>query len=544
MSETTVGQTSEQLGSSDINDGPRSRRRQNATIAIIIAILLLLLGAFAWGAIQSAINQFANDATPDALLHDVFSRTDEENWQKEVWVENTGNVPFIARIQAREFMQWIDSEDWDAGRNLLTNGAPFAPLIDANEQKMLDTLQESNWGDLIGTRTPDPNIPSDVGDMWFAVEDSWWRPFGVVLPTEVGHTPSRMFRDWWDWGFTGTGTTSGLTANVRAYDAGMATVMGVAVWAGEPNMWVYAEDGYFYYSSAINGDQSTSLLLNGVSYGDDDLANRAFYYAIDITMEVVTQDDVRVMRDGVGQTVNGLTMEAAGLNGKAIINGIWPPEASTFDPSIAYPWESAPLSFAGLDFIALPASRQMVGGNQYELIVSKDALFTSAYVASGNYVGYNASALKTEVDSWFNNGKAFDNSTAMPSLADLRAQAHVMPTFPTESTTVYSFTDVTAPEARWADELTVPSATLRGATTAGVAFPLSVGEIMTYMTPFDEGGNYTWSNRGSVRKATGINNNTSSAAQWLHQWLRSPGTSATTAARVDGNGTVVGDSTA
>ncbi|MCL2024957.1 MAG: hypothetical protein FWG78_04200 [Coriobacteriia bacterium] len=305
----------------------RSHKRTNTAIAIIVALLLLLLGAFAWGAIQTAINQFANAAAPEAQLHDFFSREDEDTWNKEVWVENTGNVPFIARIQAREFMQWLDAADGMEGRNMLNEHLtsvedsrvpiPFAPLNEGNQDamdEMESTFAEGNWGSFIDTDTANP---------WFVIPDTSWTAHGTVWPAA---TPPDLFGMYWSWG-----QINGQAGPTRT-DLSVS-VMTFAQWdAPGPNTrpadtWVLCEDGYFYYSSEVAPTNDTALLMNGVTFGSERLRSRAFYYAIDLKMEVLSLDDVGVWdpaRPHLTHPTNqpDLVMSKAGPNGWEVVRDL------------------------------------------------------------------------------------------------------------------------------------------------------------------------------------------------------------------------------
>ncbi|MCL2025013.1 MAG: hypothetical protein FWG78_04490 [Coriobacteriia bacterium] len=258
---------------------------------------------------QRAINQFANLNTPRAVLHDEFRRLDAAEWQKSVWVQNSGSSPFIARISASEFMQWIESENWDRGRNII-EGIPFAdPIPAAIETTLTPTLDSGTWGvdgTLIDTQTA-----------WFNVTADMWSIRGLTDPTSLANAaPARghaadgtPFSQYWEW------------------DSDHLTY---AEWTALPlsqrsNKWVLADDGFFYYTSVIRPDANTLPLMTGVSAASGfDPLKHAFYYAIDIQMEVVTQDDVGAMKDGLvpSSGTDGVPLRAASTQGKAILDSI------------------------------------------------------------------------------------------------------------------------------------------------------------------------------------------------------------------------------
>ncbi|MCL2024482.1 MAG: hypothetical protein FWG78_01695 [Coriobacteriia bacterium] len=285
-------------------------------------MLLLLLGTFAWGAIQRGLNQFANNTVPAAVLIDEFARKDERTWDKLVRVDNLGITPFIARISAAEFMQFIYGTEWADGRNIISDITTFAPLIPSAEATMTATL-EAPFGSAIDTQTA-----------WFAVTDDMWSIRGLTNLTSLaqaaplrGHDADGMpFAEYWDW----------TQPHAMTY----------AQWTAAPvsqrsNKWVLADDGFFYYTSVIRpGDtNNTSLpLLTTISAQPGfDPVQGAFYYAIDLQMEVVSRDDFSRMRDGGMPSfgTDGVPLRAASIEGKEILDAInWDPTPIIFGMTI------------------------------------------------------------------------------------------------------------------------------------------------------------------------------------------------------------------
>ncbi|MCL2025134.1 MAG: immunoglobulin domain-containing protein [Coriobacteriia bacterium] len=258
---------------------------------------------------QRAINQFASLNTPRAVLHDEFRRIDAAEWQKRVWVQNSGNSPFIARISASEFMQWIEAEDWSRGRNII-EGIPFAdPIPAAIETTLTPTLDADTWGvdgTLIDTQTA-----------WFNVTADMWSIRGLTDPTSLAQAaPARghaadgtPFSQYWEW-----------DSDHLTYSEWTALPL-----SQRSNKWVLADDGFFYYTSVIRPETNTFPLMTGVSAASGfDPLKHAFYYAIDIQMEVVTQDDVSAMKDGLvpSSGTDGVPLRAASTQGKAILDAI------------------------------------------------------------------------------------------------------------------------------------------------------------------------------------------------------------------------------
>ncbi|MCL2025100.1 MAG: hypothetical protein FWG78_04950 [Coriobacteriia bacterium] len=262
---------------------------------------------------QRAINQFASLNTPRAVLHDEFRRIDAAEWQKRVWVQNSGNSPFIARISASEFMQWVESEDWTRGRNII-EGIPFAdPIPAAIETTLTPTLDSDTWGadgTLIDTQTAWFNV---TADMWSIRGLTDLASLTQAAPARGHAADGEPFSQYWDW-------TQPHLLTYAQWQTNHTTNP-----SSNLDKWVLADDGYFYYTSVIRPETNTLPLMTGVSAASGfDPLKHAFYYAIDIQMEVVTQEDVGAMKDGLvpSSGTDGVPLRAASTQGKAILDSI------------------------------------------------------------------------------------------------------------------------------------------------------------------------------------------------------------------------------
>lgn len=82
------------------------KKRIQAIIVLIIALIIALTGTFAWFSFnQRATNEFEIKTPPNVNLHDDF----EGGPQKDVYVENSGQRDVFVRVRLSEFMQ-IGSE--------------------------------------------------------------------------------------------------------------------------------------------------------------------------------------------------------------------------------------------------------------------------------------------------------------------------------------------------------------------------------------------------------------------------------------------------
>ena len=83
------------------------KKKMAAITAVTLAAIMFVGGAFAWHDFsQSAINRTRGIVSPDVLLHDDFA----DEWigntrEKDVYVENTGDIDTIVRIRFSEFLQ-------------------------------------------------------------------------------------------------------------------------------------------------------------------------------------------------------------------------------------------------------------------------------------------------------------------------------------------------------------------------------------------------------------------------------------------------------
>ncbi|MCL2025048.1 MAG: hypothetical protein FWG78_04665 [Coriobacteriia bacterium] len=514
---------------------------------------------------QRAINQFANLNTPRAVLHDEFRRIDATEWQKSVWVQNSGNSPFIARISASEFMQWIESEDWSRGRNII-EGIPFAdPIPAAIETTLTPTLDSGTWGV--------DGILIDTQTAWFNVTPDMWSIRGLTDATSLtqaaparGHAADGTpFSQYWNW-----------NSDHLTYSEWTALPL-----AQRSNKWVLADDGFFYYTSVIRPETDTLPLMTGVSAATGfDPLKHAFYYAIDIQMEVVTQDDVGAMKDGTTPSsgTDGVPLRAASTQGKAILDAInWTPDSPIPTPVTPERRDFGPVQFFRI-------AEQTIDGVTYDLLVTRYVYGTNPTAAwanvlfnaegQGNFwltneAGTGKSTVIAGMDTWYNSltGEGLDsganNLKSLAVQADFtgsNAGAGSTRTFGTEGltghdpvTTLAGTTnaDVAANIAWMQDPENYPNAlsmpSSRAAASAAsspstgqgvVAFPLSGKEILSY---FPNIGTSTATGPSVLApSADGIAANHAGTTTVRAWWSRSRGNDATAAGAVSGYGSVYG----
>ncbi|MCL2024993.1 MAG: hypothetical protein FWG78_04385 [Coriobacteriia bacterium] len=517
-----------------------TNRRTAIVVTLLIVLLLILLGTFALEIIENAAGQLRSGPMPSALLVDTFRRINERNWEKLVRVENVGEDPFIVRISAAEFMQFLPIQG--PGGSILDGS--HAPPIPSVKAIMDTTFLPTTWvdggsGSYIDTQTA-----------WFDVAPSQWSRRGLTdgvslaaAAPNTGHAADAMnpFAVYWSWD--------------QPY------MMSFAQWETalpheRDDRWILCDDGYFYYTMPIEG--SSLPLMTGVSATPDfPVETSAFYYAIALTMEAVTRDDVFAMRDGGLTAAGEITLVAASNQGKTVIDSIWPldplepqapigPTPSRIDPP-------SRVIYDGIPFYRIATVTH--GETIYDLLVTQ---FTydrgtrfNQTTGDGNFwlsrtgSASTKSNLMTGVDAWWNTraGSELRARAVFPSFTGF-----ISPTTPTTSTfAVEGLTNVGTvtwanvnftrfPDARSrpsAAQVENHSANTQPLTGGGIVmFPLAGVEIMNYFpdsqTTGSGGAAVTTTNTvlGRIaRDATA----TSTSRSW---WARTRGGTATTGSGV------------
>jgi len=248
----------------------KTRKKRNAAITAAIIVLLVIASMFAWGTYQSALNEFIGTSNPDAELVDEF---DPDVNQKDVYVKNTGDVPFVARIRLREFMA-IGSVE----------GAPLYSILNGSEA--------------LKNNSPPPE---------FNITEDQWSTHGLSDGVGIHDEANDPFCTWWDW----------LDENAEGIAHTMCTYQWWAANGKPTEVWVLCDDGYFYYSSTVAPDSQSTQILSGVAPKFD---AENYYYAIDVGLEVLTLRDLGPWFDtGGGISTNGIEMDEASDAGKEII---------------------------------------------------------------------------------------------------------------------------------------------------------------------------------------------------------------------------------
>jgi hypothetical protein len=276
--------------------------------------------------------------------------------------------------------------------------------------------------------------------------------------------------------------------------------------------WVLCEDGYFYYSSEVAPKTKTALMLNGVSYQDPSLASKAYYYAIDLQMEVVTRDDIDDMLNGGSVdagSIGDVAIPPAGPEGEDVLLGIWPTpsEAIIGDPYRIITPER--IVFDDVPFYKIARAEETLDGiptgKTYALLVTQyvydHGTQFSATLSDGNFWlsaqdPSDKSAIMTAMDAWWNARPALQ--AAVPAVRP-HFGGTIDQSDPTQSTFgVEGLNDMSGVSIEnanfhtpgFANAQSRPTANTIGATNANtmpltgdgiVVFPLSGTEILRYV---------------------------------------------------------------
>ncbi|MEY8538139.1 hypothetical protein AALM99_06760 [Lactococcus muris] len=299
----------------------KKNQRRLRNLALLSLLLLLVGGTFAFQAFnQRAINDRIRENIPGGRVHDYYNR-DTEN--KDVFVENYGNVPLMARIRLSEFMEKRSTGDTD-----------FTPIVNGTIREQVDTWtvmrpSENN----LNTRVDDSAAFNTYSNLTFGWSRSgqdapWFMPTfnrdnQDLMTASAGHA-----RDW----VTSTatdGVTDGATHPGDGTDAYWSSgdsfdnsgpvwpgeevthdaaqnlqqdraPMTISQWAALPNnlkvgnFWVIDhQTGWAYWANQLQAGETTSYLLDAAEMTA--AANSIpgeYYYGIHVDGQLISPDRI------------------------------------------------------------------------------------------------------------------------------------------------------------------------------------------------------------------------------------------------------------
>ncbi|WP_251712682.1 hypothetical protein [Lactococcus ileimucosae] len=301
----------------------KKNQRRLRNLALLSLLLLLVGGTFAFQAFnQRAINDRLNevDINVGGRVHDYYNR-DTEN--KDVFVENYGNVPLMARIRLSEFMEKRSAGDTD-----------FTPIVGGTIRDQVNTWtvmrpSETN----LNTRVSDSAAFNTYANLTFgwtrSGQDAPWfiptfnRDNQDLMTASAGHA-----RDW----LTSTatdGVTDGATHPGDGTDAYWSSgdsfdnsgpvwpgeevthdaaqnlqqeraPMTISQWAALPNnlkvgnFWVIDhQTGWAYWANQLQAGETTSYLLDAAQMtAAADSIPGEYYYGIHVDGQLISPDRI------------------------------------------------------------------------------------------------------------------------------------------------------------------------------------------------------------------------------------------------------------
>jgi hypothetical protein len=263
-----------------------SKAKQAIIISALALLMLSIVGTYAWTSFNGGIlNEFSgSDEIPGGTTHDDLDRPN-----KDVYVENWGNVSIFVRVRITEYMEIGEDAGEDVPGKLVEVIGPGNPSLN----------DRTTWK----VHVPfggDPRVGDDGSSFskyweWTMGGEKWYMPVSSANRID---------------GYIDQNTTvyNGTEPGVKR--TRNATVITMNQWMalGSPigDYWVGDSDGWFYWASPILPGDATGLLIDAIdkrqsiigSYGG------SYYYAVYIDTQMATAfsdgptpDDYRTFAD-------------------------------------------------------------------------------------------------------------------------------------------------------------------------------------------------------------------------------------------------------
>ncbi|MGI1836209.1 hypothetical protein ACRPK2_02540 [Lactococcus garvieae] len=302
----------------------KKKRRHLRNIALLVLLLLVVVGTYAFQAFNPrAINDRENrqDIGTGGRVHDYYNR-DTEN--KDVFVENYGDRPIMARIRLSEFLETKSDGE-----------AAFTPLVPGTVRENVESW--TTWiptADNINVRA---NVNGSNAFNRYSTLTLGWSRSGQVAPwympsfnhdsDDLRTAAAGHARDWIEGDGATDGVTDGTTHPGDGTDAywssGDTFDNSAGIWPGQeivqevaqnlpqgrPPMtieqWDELEDyqkigdfwvidhqtGWAYWASLIEAGNATSYLLDAAemtSAIDETVSNGYYYYGIHVDSQLIS----------------------------------------------------------------------------------------------------------------------------------------------------------------------------------------------------------------------------------------------------------------
>jgi hypothetical protein len=271
-------------------------------IATLAMMAVLAVGTFAWTSFNNdVINQWRGDdtvdETPGGSVHDDFCG----GVNKDVYVENWGDIPIYVRIQLSEYME--------IGKKAGLTDSEAVSLI--NGALLFD---RSTWETHIPHGSPG-YCEAGFHDYWqWSMGGSKW-----YLPTANVNKHDSYIDQTSPKSAYGMQNLDGAPARQTPY----AIVLLMDDWKamGQPvgPYWVADSDGWFYWADAVAPGEATGLLLDAVRKVK--AINDSWYYAINVKAQMASKEGTS--EDGSPDNYNSFGDPANGgwtPDGKALMD--------------------------------------------------------------------------------------------------------------------------------------------------------------------------------------------------------------------------------
>ena len=324
----------------------KRKKQVSAVFAAVLVVVIALTGTYAWRSIsQTALNEAASGGNPGGRLHDDFNGSN-----KDIYVENFGDIPIFARIQLREYME----TGKDAGINKDDPNRDATPVLAGTDINDISTWTVHTPGDphasfhseywkwtLGGETVFMPTFNKNKDSLAADINGTFAGPdgdpatdndrYGDYVNYTLGEqkTGSAVYDADADEEDEGEAAVEGVDIETReethaAKATQNATVLSMAEWKaqGAPRgkYWVYDTDGWAYWAEAIQPGEATGMLLDGIEL-QKNLTD--WYYAIKVTAQFATADDLGSKTDSDGFFQEGMTDDAllllSGISGNPAV---------------------------------------------------------------------------------------------------------------------------------------------------------------------------------------------------------------------------------
>jgi len=299
------------------------KKRKLRNIAIL-SLLGLIGVTFAFQAFnQQAINDRLRENTPGGRVHDYYNRNTEN---KDVFVENFGTVPLMARVRLSEFLESRSPEE-----------TAFTPLVAGTTRENIDSW--TTWIPSVhSTGERESSHASGAFNRYSNLTLGWIRPTGQgvapwFIPTfnhnnlDLSTAAAGHARDYIAGSGATDATTDGTTHPGDGTDAYWSSgdtydnsggnwpgetvthqaiqnlpqdrvPMTIAQWANLPNnekvgnFWVIDyQTGWAYWANRLRAGEATSYLLDAAEMtAETDTIPGEYYYGIHVDSQLISPD--------------------------------------------------------------------------------------------------------------------------------------------------------------------------------------------------------------------------------------------------------------